>query len=243
LAAASRLESLGGGLWLAEGEIVSFYGFAYPTRCAIARLADGALWVWSPIRLDPALRAEVNRVGRVAHLVSPNRLHHLFLAEWKAVYPAAALWGPRSTIKRHRGLAFAPPLLGAPPPEWGPDIDQAWFRGSPALDEIVFFHRPSRTALVADLIQAFSDAFLRERWRWWARPLARLDGIAASNPGAPREWRLSFFSRAPAREARAKALGWNCERVVIAHGDWARSGGHEFLRQAFAWLGPEAIRS
>ncbi len=36
-------------LWIAEGEIVNFYGFAYPTRSVILRLADGSLWVWSPI--------------------------------------------------------------------------------------------------------------------------------------------------------------------------------------------------
>ena len=48
----SRLEQVDGDLWVAEGEIVSFYGFPYPTRAAIARLADGRLWVWSPVRLD-----------------------------------------------------------------------------------------------------------------------------------------------------------------------------------------------
>ena len=75
----SRLENVDGASWLAEGETVSFYGFPYPTRGAIARLADGWLWVWSPVRLDAALRHEVDRLGRVAHLVSPNKLHHLYL--------------------------------------------------------------------------------------------------------------------------------------------------------------------
>jgi hypothetical protein len=32
------------------------------------------------------------------------------------------------------------------------------------MDEVVFFHRPSGTAIVADLIQTFSDHFLREHW-------------------------------------------------------------------------------
>jgi Domain of unknown function (DUF4336) len=235
----SRLENVDGALWLAEGEIVSFYGFPYPTRGAIARLADGRLWVWSPIRLDAELRGEIDRLGRVAHLVSPNKLHHLYLAEWKTLYPEAKLWGPESTVRRRRNLAFGRPLKDSPPAEWGPDFDQAWFRGSFALDEIVFFHRPSRTALVADLIQAFDDRFLRENWSWWRRPLAHLDGIAAANPGAPREWRLSFTDRAAARAARDKALSWNCERVIVAHGEWRRSSGQEFLRRALAWLGPD----
>jgi len=130
-------------------------------------------------------------------------------------------------------------LQDTPPAEWGVDFDQAWFRGSFAMDEIAFFHRPSRAALFADLIQAFDEPFLTKNWSWWRRPLARLDGIAAANPGAPREWRLSFVDRAPARGARAKALSWNSDRVIIAHGEWRSSQGHVFLKRALAWLGPE----
>jgi hypothetical protein len=164
-------------------------------------------------------------------------LHHLYLAEWKSAYPEAKLWGPESTIRRRRDLSFAGPLKDSPPPEWGPDFDQAWFRGSFAMGEIVFFHRPSRAALVADLIQAFDGRFLHENWSWWRRPFARLGGIAAADPGAPRDWRRSFTDRAAARAARDRALSWNCERLIIAHGEWRRSDGQDFLKRAFAWLG------
>jgi len=234
----SRLESIDGALWVAEGGIVSFYGFPYPTRAAIVRLDDGRLWVWSPVRLDAELRAEVDRLGPVAHLVSPNKLHHLYLAEWRSAYPEAKLWGPESTARRRRDLAFAEPLKDSPPAEWGPDFDQAWFRGSRMMDEIAFFHRPSRTALVADLVQAFDEGFLRETWPWWKRPLARLGGITAARPGAPLDYRRSFNDRTTARVARDKVLSWNCERAIIAHGEGRRSGGDDFLRRAFAWLGP-----
>jgi hypothetical protein len=145
------------------------------TRGAIARLADDRLWVWSLIRLDADLRSEVDRLGQVAHLVSPNKLHHLYLAEWKSAYPEAKLWGPESTLRRRRELAFAEPLKDSPPTEWGPDFDHGWFRGSFAMDEIMFYHRPSRAVLAADLIQAFDDRFLHDNWSWWRRPLARLD--------------------------------------------------------------------
>ena len=35
------LEQVHDALWIAEGEIVSFFGFPYPTRSVIARLANG----------------------------------------------------------------------------------------------------------------------------------------------------------------------------------------------------------
>ena len=232
------LEQLHEVLWLAEGEIVSFYGFPYPTRAVIARLVGGDLWVWSPIRLVPALRAELDRLGAVRHLVSPNKLHHLYLQEWRKAYPQAELWGPGSTIRKRSDLKFREPLGDLTPPEWRPDIDQAWFRGSFAMDEIVFFHRPSGTVIIADLIEALGDGFLREHWRWWQRPLAWLDGIVAEKARAPLEWRLSFVDRKPARAARAKALSWPCERVIMAHGEWRRSGGQGFLVRSLDWLGP-----
>jgi len=105
------------------------------------------------------------------------------------------------------------------------------------MDEVVFLHRPSRTAIVADLIQTFSDRFLREHWGWW-RFMAWVGGLTEKQAGAPRDWRASFINRAPARAARAKMLSWPCERVIMAHGEWRRSDGHAFLQRSLAWLGP-----
>ncbi len=230
------IEQVHEALWVAEGENVSFFGLAYPTRSVIARLENGDLWIWSPVRLTADLRAAADRLGPVRHLVSPNKLHHLYLQEWKAAYPEALLWGPQSTIKKRSDLPFRQALKNNPPPEWRPDIDQAWFRGSFAMDEIVFLHRPSACVIVADLIQTFSDHFLRDHWGMW-RFLARLDGLTEDQASAPLEWRLTFIDRAPARQARDKILGWHCQRVIVAHGEWARANGNAFLAKSFRWLG------
>lgn len=223
-------------LWVVEGEIVNFFGAPYPTRSVIARLENGSLWVWSPVKLTANLRAEVERLGAVRYLVSPNKLHHLYLPVWKAAFPEASLWGPQSTIKKCSGMSFREALTDSPPPEWLPDIDQAWFRGSFAMDEIVFLHRPSATVIIADLMQTFSDHFLKEHWGLW-RFFARLDGLTKDQARAPLEWRLSFINRAPARRARDKMLRWNCDRVIVAHGEWLRSNAHAQLIKSFRWLG------
>ena len=98
------LERLGPELWVADGGNVSFFGYAYPTRMAMVRLESGDLWVWSPIALDAALEAEVRALGPVRQLVSPNKLHHLFLAAWHDRFPEAKLWGTASTIARSAHL-------------------------------------------------------------------------------------------------------------------------------------------
>ena len=139
-------------------------GFAYPTRSVIVRLQTGGLWIWSPIKLGEQLRNEIQSIGRPAHLVSPNKLHHLFLGEWHAAFPDAALWGPASTIRKRGDLPFQVPLVDEPPPAWAGQIDQCWVRGSFVMDEIVFFHLPSRTAILADLSENFSSKWLLEHW-------------------------------------------------------------------------------
>ena len=41
---------------------------------------------------------------------------------------------------------------------WQLDIDQVVFRGSFAMEEVVFFHRASRSAIFGDLIQRFPES-------------------------------------------------------------------------------------
>jgi hypothetical protein len=233
-----RLELIDDTIWVAEGETVNFYGFPYPTRSVVVRLPSNTLWIWSPIALTPELRREIEGLGAVAHLVSPNKLHHLYLKDWKAAFPTASLWGPRSTIAKRRDLAFQRALDDEPPPEWAAAIDQAWFRGSPFLDEIEFFHKPSATAIIADMSPNFSSAFLRERWTWWQRPLARLSGMTEGKGYGPQELRLTTIHRQTARAAVRKMLAWDPRRVVMAHGVWQREKGRQYLKQAFAWLRP-----
>ena len=229
------LEPIDDDIWLVDGSNVSFFGFPYSTRSVIVRLPGGELWVWSPIEASANLFSAIDDLGSVAHLVSPNKIHHLFLQQWKDRYPGAAIWGPESTIAKRRDLTFEPALEDTPPPPWAECIDQAWVRGSAAMDEVVFFHRPSRTIILADLSENFSDDFLRRYWSPWKRVIARVWKIERGF--APLEWRLSFLDRAHARVALRKMLDWDPLRVVMAHGEWQRDGGRAYLERVFSWLG------
>jgi hypothetical protein len=232
------LETIDDGVWLAEGGLVSFYGIPYPTRCVVIRLPGEVLWIWSPVALTPTLKAEIEALGAVAHLVSPNKLHHLFLQDWKSAFPQAKLWGPQTTIGKRGDLAFEPALRDEPPPEWAEEIDQVWYRGSPLLDEIEFFHKASGTAILADISQNFSESFLRDHWNWLARQAARLAGMTEGTGYGPLELRLTTVNRSQARAAVRKMLDWAPRRVVMAHGEWRRATGVDYLKQAFRWLNP-----
>jgi hypothetical protein len=229
-------EPFGPDLWFADGGIVSFNGFDYPTRMAVARLADGGLWLWSPVEKTAEIEEQVRALGPVRHIVSPNRLHYLFLEEWQAAFPQAELWGTASTIAKCGKLRFSGTLADHPPEAWAGQIDQFYFTNSPFLDEVIFFHRKSRTAIIADLSQTFSDDFLKRHWPWWMRPIARVSKMVEGWGYPPIDYRLSFRRRASARPKIRALIEADPQRVLLAHGEIVRTDGKAFLLRAFSWL-------
>jgi hypothetical protein len=226
------LEEFGPSLYVAEGPSVSFLGFPYPTRMAIARLGDGSAWVWSPVALSPELECAVRAIGPVQHIVSPNKIHHLFLKAWVECWPSARLWAPPGLARRRPDLRFDAELGDEAESAWAADIDQVIFRGSLAMEEVVFFHRASRTAIFCDLVQRHDP----ERMRGFKGMLMRLDGLVGERGSTPREWRLSFLRRRAARAARARVLAWEPERLLIAHGACAAADATPILARALAWM-------
>lgn len=231
--AGAVLEEFGPSLYAADGPTVSFHGFPYPTRMAVAQLPDGDLWVWSPIALSEQLVREVEALGTVNHIVSPNRLHHRFLREWALRWPNALLHAPPGLAWKRPDLHFDSELSDQPDGSWATgEIDQVVFRGSLAMEEMVFFHRASRTAIFGDLIQRFPESTATG----WKGMLMRLSGLVGEHGSTPLDWKASFLRRSRARIARNTVLGWNPERLLIAHGECVKSGATRVIAAALAWI-------
>ena len=226
------LEEFAPSLYVADGPTVPFLGFPYPTRMAVARLAEGGAWVWSPIALSPELERAVEAIGPVRHVVSPNKIHHLFLKEWAERWPHARVHAPPGLARRKPELRFDAELGDEPDPAWAAEIDQTIFRGSFAMEEVAFFHRPSRTAILCDLVQRNDPA----QMKGLKGMLMRLDGLVGEHGSTPREWRASFLRRRPARAARARVLAWEPDQLVIAHGACAKEDATKILARALAWI-------
>lgn len=230
------------GLYLVDGPVVRMaagpFNVPFPSRMAIARLDDGGLWVWSPTALSPALKREVDALGPVRHLVSPNRIHYANIPAWEAAYPDAVAWASPGVRERaasqHIEVRFDRDLSGDPPAEWASSIDQLIFRGSSAMEEVVFFHRASRTLILADLIENFERDKLSLPMRW----MARIGGVLDPDGKTPSDWRITFRGdgRARAKASLARMLALAPERVVIAHGRWYPDEAPAEIGRAFRWL-------
>ncbi|MCF6303690.1 MAG: hypothetical protein L3J13_10945 [Devosiaceae bacterium] len=126
-------------------------------------------------------------------------------------------------------------LSKSAPQSWGDVIEVFHFTGSKAMDELVFFHRASSTAILADLSENFSNEFVKKNWHSWQVWLAKFWGILEGK--APLEWRLSFFKKFEPRAERDRLLALDPKQVVMAHGEWQRENGAAFLTRSLSWLG------
>jgi len=230
------LTPVGEGLWIRDGSVVRFLGMPFTTRMSVVRLSDGGLWIHSPERLDDTLRDELAALGPVRHLISPNKLHHLFLQPWLEAWPDALSHAAPGLEAKRPDLRFDRRLGDEADPAWAGLIDQRVFRGSRVMEEVVFFHRPSRTLVLTDLIENFPAAGLNR----WQRLLARLVGILAPHGRTPVDWRLTFTpaGRREARRCLEVMRGWAPENIIVSHGECILGGGAVFLERSFRWLAP-----
>lgn len=214
------LQPFANDVWIAAGPAVRFWGFSLPTRMIVVKLHDGSLWINSPVAATRVEAARLEDIGPVAHLVSPTPMHDWRLRSWAEFFPRAQIWS-------------ACRLAGAPPAAWKNEIDRVLFRGSLVLAETEFFHRPSRTLIVADFIQNYRS----EPNRPLRNALKRLGGVL--DGGMPRDIRLTFIGeqrRRLAEDAVQKLLAWDFEKLIVAHGDPVANGARPLVERAFAWL-------
>ncbi len=235
-------EPVGDGLWVVDGPVVrmAYLGGSvpFPTRMVVVRLADGDLFLWSPTEPDDGLRSRIDALGPVRHLVSPSKIHYAHVGAWKQTYPEARVWASPGVRERAASrcvvVAFEADLGDdEPDPAWREDLDQLVFHGGRFMEEVVFFHRETRTLILADLIENFEPDKVGGAYRW----LVRLAGAADPDGKAPIDLRLTFLGRKEeARSCFERILAWEPEKVILAHGRWYDRDGTAELRSAFRWL-------
>lgn len=154
---APLLTPLAEDIWIVDGPTIDFYRIPFPTRMTVIRLANGELFLHSPINWTPELAAALEELGPIRHLVSPNWIHYAYIGDWAARYPEATSWaspGVRARAEsRNVKITFDRDLAEAPAPEWAEDLDQLIVEGSKVHTEVVFFHKKSRTLVLTDLIE------------------------------------------------------------------------------------------
>ena len=224
------LRQLDEDLWTLDRPLRVF-GLEIGARMTVIRLANGELFLHSPVDLDAATRAALGDLGPVRHIAAPNKVHHLYFAAAAAAFPEAVRWAAPGLAEKRPDLTFDEVLGDTAPAAWADELDQVRLRGAPHVEEIVFHHRASRTLIATDL--AFN---IRESGSRITRLFLRANGVLGRF-GPSRMFRSFIRDRAAARASLDRILEWDFDRVVVSHGVVLQSRGRRVLRDAYQWMG------
>ena len=219
-------------VWAAERPFV-WNGIDVGGKMGVVRLADGSLWVHSPVGLDEPLRDALAALGEVKHVVSPNYEHVKWAAQWKAAYPAATLWGSPGMKAKKVAIPYDCEVGAGneSPKEWLGEIDVAFFDcettpivGGAFFNEVLFVHKPSRCVMVTDLFWNYpsgSEVPLGTRlWKFG------MDEVYLPF------YRKYMVDRPEAfRAASDRVLGWDFDAMLPCHGSFIGHGAKDVMRK------------
>ena len=109
-----------------------------------------------------------------------------------------------------------------------PDLEHLAFEGIPAGNESVWFHRPSATLIVTDLLQWMAGDL-----PWSTRAYATLTGVRRQL-AVPLTVRALVRDRRAAARSAERVLRWPFERVVMAHNQVVDTEAYAQVERAFA---------
>ena len=224
------LHKLADGIWVLDGDPISFLTFPYEIRSTVIDLGGDELLIHSPVQLSAASLLKT-LPGQVKYIVSPNKLHSLFLEDWKKAFPDAKLYAPPGLRGRRPALPFYKELTDESEPEWQGVLKQKIVRGSWFMSEVVFFHERSGSLILGDLIENHNP----QGFGWLHRKIGLLMAMLAPNGSTARNYRWTFFRRKEVRHDLQEIMSWDIKRVVVNHGPIVEDGAQEFLRSAFQW--------
>ncbi len=199
-----------------------FMGLEVGARMTVLELAGGLL-VHSPIALEPAA---VEEVGTPRWVLAPNLLHHLYVGPWAAA--GLEVWGAPGLAEKRPDVRFQG-TVGPGSRPFGAEVELMALGCFGMTNEVVALHRPSRTLIVSDLVFNFAPTapWLTRAGMW----------CLCGYPGC----RTTLLERVGMRRAAARRevealLGWDFDRLIMAHGEIIETGGKAALRGAFGWL-------
>jgi len=205
----------------------------FTTRMTVVQLTNGDLFLHSPIKFDERLAKQLQGLGTVRHLVSPNQFHYAHIGEWAKAYPEAITWASPRVRKRARArridVNFTRDLEATAPEEWRREIDQTLFPGG-YFKEFIFFHKVSKTLILTDTIINIELEKVTEPWRTATKLTAMYHPHGQIFFGM----RLPLLlQRHKAKAAVGKIHSWHPQRILLSHGRCFDSHADEVIRRIF----------
>jgi hypothetical protein len=218
-------------IWLLEYP-VRFGGMDLFARTTIIRLKNRDLIVHDPCRIDEPTKAKIDELGTVKYIIAPGSYHHLFVPDFQKKYPNAETYLCPGLERKRPDIKFDWILGNKPDYRWEGAIDQVLVQGTRFICEVAFFHKPSRTLILVDLLENIGDDYGHEAGillRFWWKAVFRM----WNNPKAAPEYQMGWGNKELVKTTLGKILHWDARRVIIAHGENIEQHVSETLTKAW----------
>ncbi len=223
-------------LWVVE-QPFKYFGLEVGTRMTIIRLIDGDLVAISPIKLDRQTIEQIAAIGEVKYIIAPNLYHHLFIQDFRSIYPDAQLWATSSLSTKRPDLAIDVPMTERQNSLFDrldyllfDGFQTLFLNGYTPLNEYVLLDRSSRTLILTDTAFYFDDSFVP-----LTKLVAKLMGGYKLLRPSPLE-KLATKDKQAVQNAVDRVLAWDFDRVIVAHGSIIETGGKQQFKSGYDWF-------
>jgi hypothetical protein len=200
----------------------------------VIRLASGQIMLHSPCPITTAIAEEVSALGPVAHIVIPGNFHHLHATSAQTAFPGAKTWICPGVEKKRPDLKYDGMLGDESPTDWAAEIDQVLVQGTRIMREVAMYHRASRTLILVDLIENFTEVTpnVGGALKIWFKYVLRMWG----HPRPAPEYRLGWNDRTAAARSLRRILAWDFRQITLSHGDLIDHNAHQVAAEAWAGI-------
>jgi len=154
----------------------------------------------------------------------------LFVNKARKRWPDATVYVAPGLERKRPDMAIDGILGDRPPEAWADQFDQFPVEGAPKLGEVVFYHKPSRSLIVTDLL--FN---IRKPKGWQATLMMTLAGVRGRFAQS-RLVRLATKDRKRAGDVCRNILACDFERVIMTHGEVVTENARTRAEQGLQWM-------
>lgn len=218
-------------IWVLEYP-VRYAGIDLFGRMTIIKLDNGELIIHDPCKINELVKNEIDKIGEVKYIVAPGSYHHLFVTEFQQKYPNAETFLCPGLEWKRPDIKFEWILGNKPDHRWANVLDQIVVQGPKYIWEVAFFHRPSKTLILVDLLENIGDDFQHPTsllLRFWWKVVYKM----WNNPKAAPEYQMGWGRKDIVKGCLNKILSWEAERIILAHGELIENNVTNVLRSAW----------
>ena len=218
-------------------------------------MTNGALAVFSPTALTPAVRSTLESMGNnVRYIAATDIEHHIFLSEWAKAFPSANVLGVEGLPEKReknpetKGTKFSYVWTQANKatmrvdPDFDKDFDVEYV-GSHENHELVFNYKPDRTMIQADLIfhlpatEQYSKSGESATSGIFTKLFTSINNTRGKATAQKRF--LWYIAGGKDRKGFAESMkrinGWDFDRIIPCHGDVIETGGKDAFENVMEW--------